>query len=380
MKKYYTTLIIAIIGFSVQAQQRYTSNNNYTGAWENDATWTKSQSWMANNPGVNAGSSYIIDIFGIITRSGNLTFSGSAAVTLTDTLWVEGDLTVTGGATLTIEDTGLLIVEGNLDTEGGTLTVNYGRVIVKSDLASSGGSGIENSETGDNAFYVFGSTSRNGGAEFNGSRDPENGYFLTEQDLYNDDPALYNYVTTGTLPVEFLYVNAVSENNSVKIEWATGSELNNDFFTIERSVDGLTFQEIGTVNGAGNSTETIEYLFEDFSPNSGANYYRVKQTDFDGQYDYSELVHIFNEQVRSLEVSAYPNPVTDQLNVRVDGFGSDEVRVQLTDSRGMNVFSKAYDSNFDNVAQINVSGLTKGIYIVTLKSTLYTLTKSVVVR
>ncbi|MBL3656619.1 T9SS type A sorting domain-containing protein [Fulvivirga sediminis] len=380
MKKYYTALLMILIGFSAQSQQKYTSNNNYKGTWEAASTWTKSDAGMANTPGENAGSSYIIDIFGVIRRAGDLTFSGSAAVTLTDTLWVEGNLTVTGGATLTIEDTGLLIVEGDLDTGGGTLTVNRGRVIVKSNLSSSGGSGIENPDGGSNAFYVFGSTSRNGGAEFNGSRNAADGYFLTEEDLYNNDPSLYNFVTTGTLPVEFLYVNAVSVNNIVKISWATGSELNNDFFTIERSIDGLTFQEIGTVDGAGNSAETIEYLFEDYSPNNGVNYYRVKQTDFDGKYDYSVLVHIFNEQVRSLEVTAYPNPVTDQLNVRVDGFGSEEVMIQLTDSRGMNVFSQTYDANFDNVAKINVSGLTKGIYIVTLKSALYTLTKSVVVR
>ncbi|MBL3656618.1 T9SS type A sorting domain-containing protein [Fulvivirga sediminis] len=376
--KAYTVIFLMIISGIAYGQNGYNSKNNFSGLWLDDNAWNKSQISMANNPSANVGGSVeYVDVYGVITRDGDLTLGGGAIVTVYDTLWVNGDLTVGGSSNLRVNNTGLLIVNGNLKTDGGTVTVNEGRTIVKSNLAAGGGSDVYNLESGVNALYVYGDVSPKGGAEFNDGADPN---ILSETDLFNNDPSLYNYAMYGVLPVEFLYVNAVSINNMVKIAWATGSELNNDFFTIERSIDGLTFQEIGKVDGAGNSAETIEYNFEDYSPNNGVNYYRVKQTDFDGKYDYSVLVHIFNEQVRSLEVTAYPNPATDQLNVRVDGFGSEEVMIQLTDSRGMNVFSQTYDANFDNVAKMDVSRFEKGIYIVTLKSELYTLTKSVIVR
>ncbi|UII21113.1 T9SS type A sorting domain-containing protein [Fulvivirga ligni] len=379
--KTYTVLFLMIISIFAYGQDGYYSNNNYQGTWLNDASWNKSQTWMGNNPGPNVGgAAAYVDVYGIITREGNLTLGGSSAVTIYDTLWVNGDLIVGGGSSLTVDDNGLLIIEGDLRTEGGTVTVNDGRIIAKSNLRSVGGSSVENSGSGSNAFYVFGGVSRNGGAEFNGSRNAEDGYFLTESDLYNDDPALYNYVMTGTLPVEFLYVDAKITNGVAMITWATGSELNNDFFTLERSTDGINFQEIATVDGAGNSSDVIEYSVEDFSAANGANYYRVKQTDFDGQYEYSKVVNVFNEAVRALEVTAFPNPATDQLNVRIDGFGSDEVTVELTDDRGMAVYTNTFDSSFENVAQINVSNLPSGLYIVTLKTSIYNLTTRVLVK
>ncbi len=99
----------------------------------------------------------------------------------------------------------------------------------------------------------------------------------------------------NVLPITLLSFNA--EVNSVKLvdaTWVTASEVNNDYFTLERSRDGQTWFGVGTVQGAGNSSTTLDYLYTDDAPFSGTSYYRLKQTDFDGAFTYSEVevVHI----------------------------------------------------------------------------------------
>ncbi len=116
-----------------------------------------------------------------------------------------------------------------------------------------------------------------------------------------------------TLPVELLYFTARSEGNAVLINWATATEINNDYFSIEKSKDGITFQELSKVNGAGNSDEKIEYQAVDESPFNGITYYRIKQTDFDGQYEYSNL--IVADYTREFEVQLFPNPSSRRITL-----------------------------------------------------------------
>jgi hypothetical protein len=93
----------------------------------------------------------------------------------------------------------------------------------------------------------------------------------------------------NSLPVDFKNFNLKIKKNNTFLSFSTASETNNDYFTIERSVDGLSFDAIGEIKGAGNSTEERHYEFIDKNPLPGINYYRIKQTDFDGQYSYSEI-------------------------------------------------------------------------------------------
>jgi hypothetical protein len=78
----------------------------------------------------------------------------------------------------------------------------------------------------------------------------------------------------------------------VFLEWVTKSERNNDYFSIERSEDGKIFETIKQINGAGNSTKKLHYDFTDYSPLRGTNYYRLKQTDYDGKSEYSKIITI----------------------------------------------------------------------------------------
>lgn len=110
-------------------------------------------------------------------------------------------------------------------------------------------------------------------------------------------------IICGTpLPIELLYFNADidTENNSV-LSWATTMEKNNDFFSIERSLDGVNFDVIGTIKGGGNSLVLLEYDYTDYNI-SNSYYYRVKQTDFDGKYDYTPIRYVdYNNKKTRIE-------------------------------------------------------------------------------
>ncbi len=110
------------------------------------------------------------------------------------------------------------------------------------------------------------------------------------------------------LPVTWLAFEAknINDQREVLCEWITASEQNNDYFTVERSVDGQVWIELGTVAGSGNTSEPTNYQFVDRSPAPGVSYYRIRQTDYNGQFDYSEIRAV--ERNSSVPLEAFPNP------------------------------------------------------------------------
>lgn len=115
--------------------------------------------------------------------------------------------------------------------------------------------------------------------------------------------------STSTLPIELLEFTAAPAGNQVKTNWVTATETNNDYFQLERSVDGGAFIPVGQLPGAGNSTAVLSYEFYDPNPVEGISYYRLKQVDFNGQFSYSAIVPVYFEKPN--EVSVYPNPSVD---------------------------------------------------------------------
>jgi hypothetical protein len=123
-----------------------------------------------------------------------------------------------------------------------------------------------------------------------------------------------------SLPVELLSFNAEKELDRVKLSWTTLTEVNNDYFTIERSTDGKYFEEIVRKRGAGNSTDRITYVAYDMRPLPGYNYYRLRQTDFDGKFKTFEIrkVYFESDEVEAA-ITIYPNPNNgDQLFMEMD--------------------------------------------------------------
>lgn len=122
-------------------------------------------------------------------------------------------------------------------------------------------------------------------------------------------------VTQTPLPVELIRFEAEPNETSVQLRWTTESELNNDYFTIERSTTGSNFIPVGNVAGAGTSSATNMYEFTDEVIFSGRLYYRLKQTDFDGTTSYSDIIYVTTQSTEA--ISVFPNPVRIGNNIHV---------------------------------------------------------------
>ncbi|MBC7383990.1 MAG: T9SS type A sorting domain-containing protein [Bacteroidia bacterium] len=118
--------------------------------------------------------------------------------------------------------------------------------------------------------------------------------------------------TTNFLPVRIKNFSAESSANSVVLNWFTASEVNNNGFEIERSINGKNFEKIGFVKGVGNSTKLNQYQFVDHTIAGKTTFYRLKQLDFDGIYECSEIITVSEED---LSVIITPNPFINEINV-----------------------------------------------------------------
>ncbi len=108
----------------------------------------------------------------------------------------------------------------------------------------------------------------------------------------------YNQVATP-LPIQLISFKGKKVGIDNELEWTTASELNNDFFTIERTYDGTIFETVGTQSGAGNSNALLDYFLIDYNVRPVINYYRLKQTDYDGQFTFSDVISIDNTDAKS---------------------------------------------------------------------------------
>lgn len=120
------------------------------------------------------------------------------------------------------------------------------------------------------------------------------------------------------LPVEFLDFNASVKTASIELTWKTASETNNDYFTIERSLDGENFIPLAFIDGNGNSNDIVRYFYTDESPFQGLAYYRIKQTDFDGKSDYSQILPIDFLDKKLPWLTVYPSPASEFIHISTD--------------------------------------------------------------
>lgn len=129
----------------------------------------------------------------------------------------------------------------------------------------------------------------------------------------NFNSATYFTIAVNAIPtpVELTTFSARAVRNHVDLEWETASELNNDYFAVERSRNGDTWEVIAKVDGKGTTNEYSTYRWTDTKPSGGVSYYRLKQTDFDGTYEYSETKMVANS-LSIDHVKIYPNPVASK--------------------------------------------------------------------
>ena len=159
------------------------------------------------------------------------------------------------------------------------------------------------------------------------------------------------------LPIELNEFKAKCNNSIVNMSWETTTEKNNNYFTIERSVNGYEWADIGTVKGSGNSASPKYYTFTDPKPISNLLYYRLRQTDYNNEQTSSKMVSV-NLCRQLSDIVLYPNPATDEITVSGDHIQG----IGLFDAYGSEII-RLSDLNEENI-KINTSQLQKGIYFV----------------
>ena len=185
--------------------------------------------------------------------------------------------------------------------------------------------------------------------------------------------ALASFSGTNPLPVELLSFDAKPNRNIVDITWATASELNSDYFLVQRSTDGTIFEDVAQVNAAGNSSVTKKYSSSDYEPYNGTSYYRLKQVDNDGQYKFSKIV-AENFQNANM-ITVYPNPTNGPFNVNIKANPGDEVLIVVSDLLGKEFYSKVIviSTDIEIIAIDPSEKLASGVYFVeaTSNDTIY---------
>ena len=278
----------AQLGSDLTVQGRSEFDNNVTinnadislnGEVTTDGNVTINGGSLSAEDGIEVDGNFVVNGSGFASIRGNSTIEGffranDNATIQSDQTNVEGNITVNGSATLTVN--GTLTTESNFTNNG---------TIRGSGLISWEGNFTNNSNIYDmhnNLVYSSGQVPVGSSYDFN----------------------------NGALPIKLISFELNQIDGNVVISWQTALEINNDYFEIQRSVDGQTFETIATMVGAGNSTRPLSYTTTDPDPLDGLAYYRLKQTDYDGQYEIFDMV-AFHHTVQSKTIAAYPNPTQD---------------------------------------------------------------------
>lgn len=164
------------------------------------------------------------------------------------------------------------------------------------------------------------------------------------------------------LPISLVDFSAVEKpNQTISLQWETASETNVEYTSIERSADGMIFEEIGRLSSQGDSFEARQYQFLDSAPRFGCNYYRLKIVDLDGTVAWSAIQAVCFDQVTAFHAKVYPNPTRDKLHLILP-YDLEQVDLTLLDFRGKNWPVRR------NGNQLDLAGMPEGMYLLQWKS------------
>ena len=178
--------------------------------------------------------------------------------------------------------------------------------------------------------------------------------FIVRTDGFTRDLFTGFQDVTAALPISLTTFTATPETNRVALSWETALERNNDYFTIERSADGKVFTAIAMIEGAGTTERARQYTAYDEAPLAGTNYYRLRQTDYDGSTAVFEVVSV---ELRGDDqpINAFPNPVRHELTVTL----SQREQLQLFDVNGQRVLLRNAEAGTQS---LDLSALPAGLY------------------
>jgi|GEM_PF-2094353 len=194
-------------------------------------------------------------------------------------------------------------------------------------------------------------------------------------------------LTVNVLPIELSSFEGYIVEQGVKLLWETASEQNNAAFTIERGQSDaghINWESIGTVEGAGTTTEAQQYDFLDTNPLSGESFYRLKQTDFNGSFTYSDRIQVFTEQAFKKIGEFYPNPTeTGLVQIIYPNPTSQDLRISV---KVFDLEGKLHHEQIQHLSQgertlsLDLSELKTGMYLVKLTDRSQTNHRKLIIR
>ena len=179
-------------------------------------------------------------------------------------------------------------------------------------------------------------------------------------------------VETTSLPVEFLTFEGNCNEGRPSLQWSTAMERENDYFEIQQSSDGRNWESVGMVKGAGFSDQVLEYSFSDFSPFNGMAYFRIKQVDYDGTYDFSKVIMVNCGNRFENRIVVSPNPSSGRVHVNLMGA---EGEISIIDAQGK---AHLIQVPIKGRGEVDLSHLPNGVYFVHTKLNQAVFTKKLV--
>lgn len=179
----------------------------------------------------------------------------------------------------------------------------------------------------------------------------------------------------NALPIELIEFLVSKNGSNVMLNWSTATELDNDFYTIERSYDAINWEIISTIKGSGTSSTTKHYNYEDITPKNGVIYYRLKQTDFNSSYKYSQIVYINLFEKSTSFLTLFPNPANQTLSL----YGmANAAEFELINSLGQKV-NVSYNIIDDSIV-LDTKDLIEGLYTIIVKTSSESLSNKLIIQ
>ena len=174
------------------------------------------------------------------------------------------------------------------------------------------------------------------------------------------------FTVTALVPVEWLSFKAISNENSVDLIWEIASEEQSDFYEVQRSADGQNWKVLGELAARGFTHQTVEYNYRDRLPLQGLNYYRIRQVDLDGSAFFSETI-VVDRLLTGFDFDLFPNPVLDELKLRMYGAGEEAVGIRIYDLFDQLVYESLNNDPTAPAASIDLADLPGGMYLLTIQ-------------
>lgn len=172
----------------------------------------------------------------------------------------------------------------------------------------------------------------------------------------------------GALPISLLSFTGKPTDNAIALKWETASEKDNAYIAVERSKDGINFVELHQEKGFGTTSEPKSYSWTDRTPFSGVNYYRLRQVDYDGKFEYHPIIAVeYNGKVAQPSIRLYPTEVKDRITIQVDTPPTEDATLLVVDLTGRILQRQPMATGIVQ-HELQLNNLPAGQYFVTVQS------------